>query len=101
DAHIASSDSITFNVVNPSSIQISSSPNPGLYGHGVTLSGALSPANTTGSVSFFDGVTPIGAGVITSGGNAAFTIALLSPGMHRLTATYSGSSANGFSTSTP
>lgn len=56
----------------------------------VSTSGAYFAA-ATGSVSFFDGATALGTAAL-SGGVAAFTIASVTPGVHTITAVYSGDS---------
>jgi hypothetical protein len=77
------------------------------FGQPIVLSGAVAPANSsvntvTGSLAFYDGSTllgtfPVGVeGVVAS---ATFTAPDLSPGMHTLTAVYSGDADHAGSTS--
>ena len=75
-------------------ISLSASPNPAPYSTTVTLSVYLSavPAGSgipTGSVTFYDGSNQIGSVAETSG-VATFTTGSLIPGVHSLTASYSG-----------
>jgi hypothetical protein len=70
-----------------------SSANPSNIGSPVTFTATVTaPTGTpTGSVSFFDGATPLGT-VATSGGVAAFTTSSLIGGNHTINATYGGTS---------
>ncbi len=84
---------------------LASAPNPSALGTSVTLTasvGALAPGTGVvrgGTVAFFDGATPLNAGVGLSGGSAALTVPLSTAGTHVLTAVYSGSTNFGGSTS--
>jgi hypothetical protein len=51
---------------------------------------AVSPANATGSIVFFDGTTPISGGIPLQNGTAFFTITTLAIGTHTITAQYGG-----------
>ncbi len=55
----------------------------------------------TGTITFLDGTTAMGTVPASSTGTAAFSTATLTPGMHNLTATYSGDSNNGPTVSAP
>lgn len=70
---------------------LTSAPDPSVFGQAKTLTANVtSLAGTpTGSVSFFDGATLLGTGVL-SGGVATFTTSSLSVGPHALTAVYGG-----------
>ncbi len=67
-----------------SNILLSSSVNPSTYTQSVTFTATV-PSGTTGSVTFLDGSTNIGTGVI-SGTTASLTLSTLSAGSHNITA---------------
>jgi hypothetical protein len=79
-----------------------SSVNPSRFGQSITLTATISgtPAPTTGSVTFRDGITSIGSAPVTGAGNATLSIATLSSATHSLTAVYSGNAYLTGSTST-
>jgi hypothetical protein len=73
---------------------LTTSLSPAPLGQAITLTatvtGAVSSSLTlTGTVSFFEGSTLLGVGIV-SGGSATFTTSSLRPGTHTLTAVYSG-----------
>jgi hypothetical protein len=72
------------------SITLTSSLNPSIYGQTVTFTAQLSSANgvPTGSVQFSDGATILGTETISNAGVSTFTTGLLSIGSHTITATY-------------
>jgi hypothetical protein len=95
----SSSTSITLVVSKATpSISLSATPNPSTYGAGVTLTATVT-GGATGTVTFLDGTTPLGTGTI-SNAVAMISVAGLSPGMHTITATYSGDANNNGVTST-
>jgi hypothetical protein len=65
-------------------------PSSGVYGQPVTFTATVSPAGTTGSVTFYDGDTALGTGSLDGTGNATFTTGALATGPHSITAVYSG-----------
>jgi len=75
---------------------MTSAPNPSAVGQAVTLSATVAkvaPATEalTGTVTFFDGATALGAPVpLTAAGTASLTVTTLTAGTHSLTATYNG-----------
>jgi large repetitive protein len=72
-------------------------------GTSVTFYASVSSTNgpaPTGTVAFTDGVTNIGSGTLDSNGNTNFSTATLTPGTHRIVATYSGDSNDATSAST-
>jgi YVTN family beta-propeller protein len=77
---------------------LTSNLNPSAFGQGVTFTAkvqAVAPATgiPSGTVSFLEGNTILAGGVALNGsGQASFTTASLGPGMHSLTASYSGDS---------
>jgi hypothetical protein len=73
-----------------------SSLNPSVFGQAVTFTATLSvtapgAGAPSGTVTFFDGATPLGSAAVASS-SAAFTTPSLSPGVHPITAAYSGDS---------
>ncbi len=74
-----------------------------VFGEPITLTATVVPAvgsaTLSGTVTFFDGSTPIGAPVTLSGGKATLTTAALGAGSNAITAVYSGGGAYGVSTS--
>ncbi len=73
-------------------------PNPATPGQSVTMTASVTPAGVTGTVVFKDGTTPLNT-VTLSGGVATFSTSTLTSGSHTLTASYSGDTNNGASTS--
>jgi hypothetical protein len=68
------------------------SANPSLLGDNVTFTATVTPAPTAGeTVTFMDGSTTLGTGVLNSGGVASFTTtSRLSLGSHTINAIYPG-----------
>jgi autotransporter-associated beta strand protein len=80
---------------------VTSNNNPSTAGQSVTLTasfGVLVPA-VTGTVSFYDGATLLGASTVNGSGVATLTLSTLGAGSHSITAQYSGDSTYGASTS--
>ena len=92
-------------VINPatSTAALSSSANPAALGSPVTLTAALtsSGATPTGTVTFKDGATTIGTGVLNGSGAASLVTSSLVLGSHSITAVYPGDSNVAASTSSP
>jgi hypothetical protein len=75
-------------------ITVTGTPNPATQGQMVTFTATVSPAsvgsfNATGTVTFMDGTTALGTGMLTAG-TATFTTSTLSVGTHSITAVYAG-----------
>ena len=81
----------------PSSITISSSTNPSIFGQAVTLTATVSPS-PTGIVTFYDGTTVLGTKTLASG-KATLTTSLLPSGARFLKAYYGGNDTYAASTS--
>ncbi len=80
---------------------LTASPNPAAVDATVTFTATISPAPTgtpTGTVSFYDGSTLLGAETVNSSGVATFTITSLPAAADSITAVYSGNA--GFAAST-
>lgn len=80
------------------SVTLTSSANPTVYGHAVTLTAVVSPSTATGTVTFYDGVTMLETEPLLSG-QATFATVLLNFGTNSLTAYYGGDSNDAPSTS--
>jgi hypothetical protein len=89
-------------VVNPgpTTLNLTSAPNPSLLNQFVTFSATISPITATGTVTFTEGATVLGAATL-SGGIATFTTSSLSVGSHVISATYGGDSNLAYSSSSP
>src|SRR6185369_13831269 len=70
-----------------SSVSLSTTPNPSVFGAPVTLTATVTPSTATGRVTFFDGVNIVGIKPVALG-VATFSTTLLSAGSHKLTAYY-------------
>ncbi len=98
---LAPASSRTFTIGQSSTLTLSASPNPARYGQSVTLTAAVSPAAATGTVTFYDGTTVLGASPL-AGGQAQFGRAvLLASGLRTLKARYTGDSNYAASASAP
>jgi hypothetical protein len=73
----------------PTTTSLSVSPSASTLSQKVTLKATISPAGATGFVAFYDGVIPVG-GAPVSNSTASFTTALLLPGVHSLSARFTG-----------
>src|SRR6266571_4749872 len=82
---------------------LASSSNPSVYGQGVTFTATVTSAAGTpsGSVTFFDGATPLGPVTLNPTGIATFTTSSLVAGSHSITAVYAPSGNFLGSTSSP
>ena len=82
-------------VLGSVNIALTSSINPVFLDNPTLLTAVLTPVVAgpapTGTVSFFDGTTPIGSGVVVNGA-ATISVSFVYAGTHSLTAVYSGSS---------
>lgn len=95
--------SSTFSLVvsqGGASIALASSANTLLFGNPVTFTATVAPPSQsagvpTGTVTFMDGATPLGAPVaLTGAGTASFTTSSLAVGSHSITAVYGGDANN-------
>ncbi len=75
--------------LTPDSVTVTSSTNPSVYGHPVTLTATVSPAGATGKVTFYDGTTVLETEPLVSG-QASMTTTLLPAGTDSIRAWYSG-----------
>ena len=83
-----------------STIVLSSSVNPAAIGRAVTFTGTVTGAGSvTGNITFMDGSTALGIGLLT-GGQATYTSPTLAMGAQPITAIYGGDSNHTGSAST-
>ena len=82
--------------VNPdaTTTSVSSSVNPSVFGQSVTFTATVTvnapgAGSPTGTVTFEDGATTLGTGML-SGGTATFSTSSLAVGSHSITASYGG-----------
>jgi Bacterial Ig-like domain (group 3) len=92
-AHAQHSQGSYTQVVNKATgtVAVTSSVNPSAYTQSVTFTATV-PTGASGTVSFFDGGTQVGAAVLIASGAATTSTSTLSVGTHSITATYSGDS---------
>jgi hypothetical protein len=87
----------------PSSTLLTASPNPTGVGQTVTLTatvtGTGAPSPPAGTVTFYDGTTPLGTATLNASDSATFTVSTLALGTHALTAVYAVSGPYSGSTS--
>lgn len=79
-------------------ITLTSSANPAVYGHAVTLTAVVTPSTATGTVTFYDGVGMLEVEPL-SNGTATFRTVLLAFGSNSITGYYSGDNNDEPSTS--
>ncbi len=72
-------------------IQVTASPNPGVYGGSIELDATVtgSGLTPTGTITFYDSSNTIGSATLSSG-MASYTTAALSAGTHSIAASYAG-----------
>jgi len=71
-------------------ITVSATPTTGVYGTNVTFTATEAYPNASGTVIFYDGSTTLGTSSMTSD-VATFPTSALAPGLHSITAAFSGS----------
>jgi hypothetical protein len=86
-------------VTTSTTVTLTASPNPALFGQPVTLTATVTPNTATGTVTFYDLANIVGVAPIV-GGVATYTAVPLPSGLRTLYARYSGSVQNGYATST-
>ena len=80
-------------VLTVNQVTLAVSPNPAAVNQPVTFAATVVPSGATGTVSFRDGASQIGAGTL-SNGTATFSTSALAAGSHTLTAAFAGSTSN-------
>ncbi len=83
-----------------STVRVQSSANPSGFGGSLAFTATVTATGgtPTGSVTFFDGATPLGAALTLAGGTASLPAGTLPAGSHAITAKYGG--AAGFNSAT-
>ena len=83
-------------------VTLTSGANPSLAGGPLTLTSTVvgTGGNVTGTVTFQDGTTALGAANLNAAGMATLTVSGLAPGPHSIIAVYSGD-ANNFPSTSP
>jgi hypothetical protein len=87
----------TLQVINGTSVALSSGTNPSAYNQPVTFAATVTSGTSTvatGTVNFVDGATTIGSGTLNASGVATFTTSTLSVGTHSMVADYLGDANN-------
>jgi sugar lactone lactonase YvrE len=79
-------------VLVATSLQLLSNADPVLVGQSITFRAVFTPTNVTGTVQFYDGQTLIGTVPVSS--VTQFSTSSLAAGLHSITASYSGDSAD-------
>jgi hypothetical protein len=83
---------IKLKAMQSTSTSLVASNTPVGWGQSVTFTATVSPAGATGTVQFLDGAGVLGAPVTLSSGAATYATSSLSPGVHNISAVYSGDS---------
>lgn len=103
DANFTASNALTTQTVNQASTTttLTSTNNPSVSGQSVTLSAvvASTQGTPTGTVSFFNGTTPLAVQAINASGMASITLSNLATGTQSIRAVYNGSTNLATSTS--
>jgi hypothetical protein len=96
----SSTSSVLTQTVNKvtTTVALASSADPSTYGSSVTLTATVTSSSATGTVTFMDGSTTLGTGMVLSG-KATYSTSALTGGSHSMTAVYGGDSNNSASTS--
>ena len=82
---------VTFSIVSPTSAVLIASPNPSMIGQSVTLTAIMNATlsgTPTGSVTFWNGATNLGAGTLSAAGVATLATTTLPAGALALQASY-------------
>jgi sugar lactone lactonase YvrE len=98
----ATTNTVLETVINVVNIALTSSVNPVFLDNPTVLTATLTTASAgpapTGTVNFFDGVTPIGSGTIVNG-MVSITASFVYAGPHSITAVFAGDAQNAPATS--
>jgi sugar lactone lactonase YvrE len=101
NSNAASTASVTQSVLQSTTIAVVSSAATAAVSQPLTFTATISATTpvTSGTVTFYDGATAIGAGSVGSNSKASFTISTLTGGIHNITAKFAGDTSNKGSTS--
>ena len=90
-----------FAQISPVFVSIVSSANPAALGQSITFTASVSPSSDGGTVQFQDNGINLGSPVsVNTSGQAAYITSPLSPGIHVISAVYSGNTNDETSTAT-
>jgi sugar lactone lactonase YvrE len=98
-AHMASTSSpaLVETVLEGTAVGLTSSANPSTAGQTVTFTATVTSlgggVNPTGTVTFFDGSTPLSTPTLNGNDVVTYTTSALTNGMHQISAVYNGSSS--------
>ncbi len=100
DSNDAASASLTLSIsiaIATTSTSLNTNANPIASGTTLTLTAnaAGNGGTPTGTITFHDGGTVLTAVQVTGNGNATFSLSTLAPGIHQLSASYSGDTLDG------
>ncbi len=89
----------TLTVANASQVSLAIAPNPSVFGQGIVFTATVSAVGMgsgipTGTVTFLDGATSLGAASLNASGIAILLRAGLAVGTHSISASYSGDAKN-------
>lgn len=84
--------------LSPTTTTLTSSSTAAPQGTNITFTATVSPSTATGTVTFSDGTTTLGTGVLNAG-VATFSTNSLAPGTHSIKAAYGGDANDAASTS--
>ena len=89
--HVTATSAVVTEVVNapPMAVVLTATPNPATVGQTVTLTAAVSPSTSTGTVTFKDGSVTLGSAALANG-TASLAASTLTAGIHLVTASYGG-----------
>ncbi len=98
DVHFSGLGTITIGPINApttNTLVLSSGSNPSTVTASLTFTATVTGGNSpSGTVVFYDGLTPLGTNVLNGSAQAAFTTSLLAGGAHSLVAFYTGNASN-------
>ena len=78
----------------PTQTALGISPDPAPFGSAVTLTATVTGFGSGGSVTFFDGGSPLASVPLGTDGTASYPTTALGTGSHQISATYSGDAHN-------
>lgn len=92
--HATSTSAVLSEQINlaTTNVQLVASSSPLIFGRTLTLTAVVGGAGAipSGTVTFLEGATPLGTGIINASGQATLTVVTLPTGIHLLSASYPG-----------
>jgi len=93
----ASTPALIQTVLEGTAVSLTSSLNPSTLGQSVSFTATVASSgggvNPAGTVTFFDGSTPLATSLLSASGVAGYTSSTLANGTHQITAVYNGSAS--------